>query len=270
MIARDELAARVLVALVTNGDSDPVDLSVSLTDALLSALAVPPAAPAPSPTSYVPKVGDKIRHSDGRVVVLTAPRANCHFGSWDSFVLVGDKRLECVPVPTDSSWWTYLGPATASERAAAGLPVDRSVDEAKPTPAYPVDDKGRPLWVRVTGPEDADYVTVGKVYRVEGWDKTSPEIVNDRGMGWWLAGKGDTIEATWPSWEPCAAPAETPAAAQDAGLTEAERVDLACVIRKGRMGNLATAWRDIGDDARADWLRTADAAAAWFAKRGAK
>lgn len=87
---------------------------------------------------------------------------------------------------------------------------------ARLRPAAPVaGESPRPEWVRITGPKDADYVTVGKAYRVKEWDESSPLIENDRGEDWWCAATGDEIESSWPSWEPCAAPspAATPAVA---------------------------------------------------------
>jgi len=63
----------------------------------------------------------------------------------------------------------------------------------------------------------------------------------------------------------------TPAAAQDAGLTEAERVDLADAIRQSRAGNASIRpWDRLDTYDQKAALDRADAAAAWFAKRGAR
>lgn len=200
---------------------------------------------------YVPKVGDKIRHSDGRVVVLTAPRADCNLGSWNSFVLSGDKRVECAPIPTASYWWTYMGPATASERAAAGLPEDEATTPPAATPAYPVDADGRPLWVRYTGKWSID---TDRPRKVQSWPTDSTPMVScvTDAQPWLTLGHDE--------WEPCAAPTDavTPAAA----LTEEERADLRDAIWKER-----TAWLATGADQRSEPDVYANAAAAWFAKR---
>lgn len=371
MIARDELAARCYLALLTpTSATSPVEewdygalatLGIKAADALLSALAVPPAAPAPSPTSYVPRVGDVVALTVDDVTDGPLPYRDslgAHLYRVNRALRDDNGCLECVRVDgRDTTIPCYISsgamrPATASERKAAGLPVDEAtpppaaasveprrtvgavvkapsddiefivvnpgegescvraitacvsvapgftrgsdrfvrwatraecekhgvpfVDRTPPaaTPAYPVDAAGRPLWVRITSLNGdvakPAILTIGRVYRVTAWgDFGSPAVTTDDGRrDWYLSRKGtepDPDFNTYASWEPCAAP--TDAVPPAAALTEEERVDLACTIRKGRMGNLATAWRDIGDDARADWLRTADAAAAWFAKR---
>lgn len=121
-----------------------------------------------------------------------------------------------------------------------------------PTPAYPVDAAGRPLWVRFTGKWAINSVTPRKV---ESWPTDSTPRVRS------LVDPQRLITLPPDEWEPCAAPAETPAAA----LTEEEREELADKIREDRW---QMSWDDIGAAARAYWLDRADAAAAWFAKRG--
>ena len=99
-----------------------------------------------------------------------------------------------------------------------------TVAPAATRPEDPVrGDSPRSEWVRITGPADVNtkYVTIGKAYRVNKWDKTGhPWITTDhevtpgQRVEWSLAKKGDCLESTWPGWEPCAAPspAASPAA----------------------------------------------------------
>ena len=96
----------------------------------------------------------------------------------------------------------------------------------------------RPEWVRITGPADVNtkYVTIGKAYRVNKWDKTGhPWITTDhevtpgQRVEWCLAKKGDALESTWPGWEPCAAPA--PSAAPPAASPAAYVPQVGDVVR---------------------------------------
>ena len=393
-LARDEVARDVLIALVTNGDSDPVGLAVSLTDALLAALSPAPVvgalagveskgqtftcpkcgshefgtsnctspfsawvghcgkhdcrfswprelddakyftpAPAPSPTSYVPKVGDVVALSDydAHRLIVVAVEGNL----WRGKILY-DKHADGSSRVGDSAWQYGPGaifdrPATASERAAAGLSVDEATTPPAATPAYPVDAAGRPLWVRITGPEGKTepYATVGRAYRVLRWhpyEGGGPVIKSNCDCDWnCFSAEASGGQGARPTWEPCAAPTDavTPAAnptatwdaahgllavrlapkdalvgrtaivtedpfvAVDydihgavhsvefhapsvtpaAALTEEEREGLArelCDCCENEGGT----YDGYGRNARADWLRTADAAAAWFARRG--
>ena len=66
-------------------------------------------------------------------------------------------------------------------------------------------------------------------------------------------------------------PAEAPPAPTVAPLTEEEREELAQEIREGFYGSAwVTPWDELGPDTRSNYLSAADAAAEWFAKRGAK
>ena len=83
----------------------------------------------------------------------------------------------------------------------------------------------RPEWVRITGPVNAKYVTIGKTYRVVGWHSEAgggPIIRSDRDDPWYCYAK-DEVDDCSPSWEPCAAP--TPSAASPAAGLDAPAVD---------------------------------------------
>ena len=57
-------------------------------------------------------------------------------------------------------------------------------------------------YIRILGPEGAERVTVGKIYRVvEAWDRSSVAILNNSNEIWYLPPAGGFIEATWPYWE---------------------------------------------------------------------
>ncbi len=229
-------------------------------------------------------VGAVVRNTkDGPTFIVVEPGegSNKQRGTWV------DKNYITLPTsPTD----TFDRWATKEECDRHGVPfVDRTplakaynpeavgrllgIPPGPETPAYPVDAAGRPLWVRVTSLNgDVAHppaLTVGRVYKVTGWGRLgSPAVTTDDGCeGWFLsrtANAPDPEFKTYASWEPCAAPTDagTPAAA----LTEAEREGLArelCDCCENEGGT----YDGYGRNARADWLRTADAAAAWFAKR---
>ena len=196
---RNELAARFAVALAgREGCAVAASEAVAYTDALLAALspAPVPAATVPTPSlpSYAPKVGDVVGIDGGKEygetrVVTAVDGVNVKY---TALTKSGCPWLHERP----ASLLQYIRPATASERAAAGLAEDGSVDEAT-TPIRTV----------------------------------SPNVVD-----------------------------RTPPAA---ALTEEERADLRDAIWKER-----TAWLATGADQRSEPDVYANAAAAWFAKRG--
>ena len=109
--------------------------------------------------------------------------------------------------------------ATRAECERHGVPfVDRTPPAA--TPAYPVDAAGRPLWVRITGPEGKTepYATVGRAYRVLRWhpyEGGGPVIKSNCDCDWnCFSAEASGGQGARPTWEPCAAPTDavTPAA----------------------------------------------------------
>lgn len=204
---RDELAARCLVAMLSNpnlvGSGKGVDDAVRWADALLAALVpVAPAsgAPAPEPRRTV---GAVVRDVQRREFIVVRPGDEGYVQRRLDSGAGSDVNIYAADHDEFVRW------ATREECERHGIPY-----VARPLPGAPLAAPSRPEWVRITGPEGADYVTVGKAYRVKEWDKSSPLIENDWGEDWWCAATGDEIESSWPSWEPCAAPspAPTPAA----------------------------------------------------------
>ena len=104
----------------------------------------------------------------------------------------------------------------------------------------PLDASGRPVWVRVTGVPswEADDLTVGGVYRVNGWDSEGqPFVTNDkREVEWFLAPPGH--DATdYASWTPSPAPTASVPTSPDAPAPEPRRT-VGAVVRGGEEGRL--------------------------------
>lgn len=153
MLDREELAARFAIEYAVRNGFHPEDAArqgLQAADALLAALASKPAAPVPVEGLYVPKVGDVVR-------VTRPPKDD--YDEWKCFldadwydpeangIVVASTdfydRNKKVPVNRlgrhksethgiESCRLAFVRPATAAERAAAGLPVE-------PAPVPPVD-----------------------------------------------------------------------------------------------------------------------------------
>ena len=132
-LSRDELAARF--AVVAYGAPDVGEITqddlakhaVTMADALLAALS-PPVAVAPA--TYVPKVGDVVRFSPlphDYIVTRLSPSLGGKFNDdgWRDWY-GGDAPYGCA----------YLRPATAAERAAAGLPVEAGNSTVAPDAGF--------------------------------------------------------------------------------------------------------------------------------------
>lgn len=158
----------------------------------------------------------------------------------------------CVGAPSIYSTAPVVSGGCSVGGGAGGV-VERPVPAA--TVPTPVNAEGRPLWVRYTGKWSADRVTPRKV---QSWPTDSTPMVRCH------VGNGGPITLGHDEWEPCAAPAETPAIAPTpaAALTEDDVAALAAKMR--------FAWFTSPNETRKAWSAAADAAAAWFAKRGAK
>lgn len=80
-----------------------------------------------------------------------------------------------------------------------------------PDRIIPLDAEGRPLFVKVTGPDGVEPEVVrGRTYRVvQWWDGFGPIIRNERGKEWALARPdGSDASAAVPAWEPAPDPAD--------------------------------------------------------------
>jgi len=65
----------------------------------------------------------------------------------------------------------------------------------------------KPKWIRVTGPQNATGVKVGKVYRVFKWEKDAPWFKGDDGTRVWGRWPGRELQRANPGWEPASRPA---------------------------------------------------------------
>ena len=162
---RDELAARFLASLLTKDNGAPrqlADFALECADALLSRLSAPspvkceapesPATYVPTPAksgaaAYVPQVGDVVALAPNPFVSATDHRDSygAHLYRVVRAQVDSDGCVECVRVDgrdTTSPCWISPGamrPASASERAAAGLPVDEA-------PAFDEANEGHAAW----------------------------------------------------------------------------------------------------------------------------
>jgi len=84
----------------------------------------------------------------------------------------------------------------------------------------------RPLYVRITGPRGANYVTVGRVYRVVNWRGTAPIIRDDDGDPWALGVAGCVGSRLYPAWEPCGPPPTLEALKAEGDALRAENAAL--------------------------------------------
>jgi hypothetical protein len=126
-------------------------------------------SPAASPAAYVPKVGDRVMHAgpdDGRRFVVTAVDAF-------AVIRVDSKRSAfCVSGPwIDNAAPVYDGPATAAERAAAGLPPI--------TPDHPQGGQGAEGDQRVAAGLDAP---AKPAFDETSERETAVDIAKDRGL----------------------------------------------------------------------------------------
>ena len=80
----------------------------------------------------------------------------------------------------------------------------------------PAPEAKRPGWVRVTGPATASHVidelvTIGKVYKVDGWvEDGSPRVIGNHGLLVALSRPDGSDCAVYSRWEPCDAPPPCP------------------------------------------------------------
>jgi len=192
---RDDLAARATAARAA---------LLSLCEALSALVPVAPASGAPA-TEPRRTVGAVVRDVQRREFIVARP-------GYEGYV---QRRLDSG-AGSDVNIYAadhdeFVRWATREECERHGIPY-----VARPLPGAPLAAPSRPEWVRITGPDGAEDVTIGRAYRVLGWTDVRggrPSITNDAGVEWVCAGPNEDGHDTLPTWEPCAAPspAATPA-----------------------------------------------------------